>query len=118
MCTKRPTPASRAAAIRFRVPSTMIRWNCSARPCRIATRWTTVSQPSTAARSVSGFVTSPSHDLAAPRLEALAGLAPVADERAHRPVVGAERVDDVSADEAVRARDEDHVVDSPTKFCQ
>ena len=57
-------------------------------------------------------------DLAAPRLEALAALAPVAHEGAHRPVVGAERVHDVSADEAVRAGDEDHVVDSPAKFCQ
>ena len=88
------------------------------RPWRIATRWTTASQPSTAARSVSGRVTSPSTSSQPQRLEPLAALAPVADEAADRPAVGAQRLDDVAADEAVRARDEDHVVDSPAKFCQ
>jgi hypothetical protein len=57
-------------------------------------------------------------DLAAPRLEALSGLAPVADERTNRSLVGAQTVDDVPSDETGRARDEDHVVDSPPKFCQ
>ena len=33
-------------------------------------------------------------------------------------VVGAERMDDVAADEPTPARNEDHVVDSPAKFCQ
>src|SRR5438270_377617 len=52
MCTKRRTPAAFAAASRSRVPSTITRRNLSSRPWRIATRWTTVSQPSAAARRV------------------------------------------------------------------
>src|SRR5947208_3305920 len=38
----------------------MIRSNCSSRPCLIATRWTTVSTPSTARRRLALSVMSPS----------------------------------------------------------
>jgi hypothetical protein len=59
----------------------------------------------------------PLGELAAPGLEPLAA-ATVADEAANVPAVGAKRVDDVAADKTAPTRDEDHVVDSPAKFCQ
>ena len=103
MCTKRPTPASRAAAMRFRVPSTMIRWNC----LRLALADRDEVDDRVAARHGRAQALRVGHvsldELAAPGLEPLAA-APVADEAADVLVVRAERVHDVPADEAVRRR--------------
>src|SRR5438046_1748905 len=60
MSTRRRAPAASEAATRSRVPCSITRRDCSSRPCRIATRWTTASQPSTARRRLSASVMSPS----------------------------------------------------------
>ena len=73
----------------------------------MATRWTIVSQPATAGcrrlrpRQVS------LGELAPQRLEPLR-LRAVADEAADVATFGAQRLNDVAADEAACSRDEDH----------
>ena len=117
MWTNRPTPASRAAESRSRVPSTMIRWNCSRGPCRIATRWTIVSTPATARRRLCSSVTSPSAS-SQPHAGQLRGLTRIPDEAAHGQVTAAQLVDDVATHEARAPRDEDQPAVSFWKFCQ
>ena len=59
MSTSRFAPAPFAASTRSRSPCTMMRSKASGLPSRMATRWTTVSQPSTAWRKLSASVMSP-----------------------------------------------------------
>ena len=59
ICTKRSTPASFAAASKEAVPSVITCWKSAGFPLRIATRFTTCVQPSTAGASVCGPVRSP-----------------------------------------------------------
>src|SRR6266545_2898275 len=97
MCTKRRTPASFAAASRSRDPSTMIRWNCSRRPCRIGE--VALRQLATPGRQ-------------------LGSCTQITDEAAHRQVAAAQLVDDVAPYETGASRYEDQPVVSFWKFCQ
>ena len=100
------------------MPCAITRSNSSGLPLMIATRWTTHSTPSAAARRLCRVGDVALDELAAPGLQRLRAAA-VADQRADVVVASPQRVDDLRADEPVAAGDEDlHCLPSSSKLRQ